>query len=362
MRDAAAIDRVGPGATPARVPDRWAAIWQAGTPLIAPPRMPDALPRQDMSLCLEFVRPPSPRGRPLRLWQGAAEPGRAFALYAMPDLSLRLVHGEIDMSTPAGFAREGETVSLRYRSCARGRGDIVDFVNHDADIRHRRRAGLGHAARLDEMLPRDAGFLRVCHIAAIAEFGLSPTDVPGLSAGTLLPTTAGPMPVERLQPGIDLVTVTGEAMTLRWVDRRPRLCLGRQAPMLLRAPYFGLEHDIRVTPETRVMRDGPAVEYTFGVERVLVRAADLALSPGAFRDRRLAVRQMHHLMLDDHACIAVDRCGVESALLRDVIAAEDSGGARSLSDTDRTPCLPVVDRAGAQALVVASARGRKALS
>jgi hypothetical protein len=359
MRTAPEPGAPGPQAAP---PERWAAIWAAGADLTPPDglRAPEPLP--EMTLCLELALPPLPRRGLVVLWQGLAEPGRAIALCARPDGALRLVHDEVDLQTPPDFARTGETVTLRYRTCARGRGDIADFTNHDRALRHRLRTGAARAARLDEALPRAAGFLSVCHVAAIAGFGLPPTDLPALATGAMLPTGEGPVAVEALRPGMTLRTVAGQRSPLRWVARRSRLCLGRFAPVRLRAPYFGLRQDICVTPETRVMRSGPAVEYLFGHERVLMRAADLTASPGALRDRSVAVRSFYHLLLDEHDCVAVDRCGVETALLADVIAAEDAGPPRNLAAVDRTPCLPVLDRAAAQALVAASARGRRALT
>jgi len=344
------------------VPDRWAAIWQSGEALLAPGRFPDPAPRAELTLCLEVTLPPLGRRGAVRLWQGAAEPGRALGLYALPDGALRLVHGDIDLSTPPDFGRAGETLSLRYRACARGRGDVADVINHDRVQRHRVRAGLPHAARLDEVLPRDDRFLQICHVAAIAEFGLAPTDMPALASGAVVPTAHGPCAVDRLRAGTEVITVSGAALPLRWLERRARLCLGRQAPVLLRAPYFGLDHDICVTPESRVMRSGPAVEYLFGEERVLVRAGDMIASRGAYRDRRRPVRVFHHLMCDDHACVAIDGCGVETALLADVVASEDGQQRFDLVETGRVPCLPALDRAGAQALVAASVRGRRGLS
>lgn len=312
-----------------------------------------------LSLLLEFRMPVVAGPRPLRLWEGAAPPPRAIALYAQRDGVLRLVHGEVDVTTHAGFARTGEMIGLRYLCCARGRADMVEFVNHARGHRQRVRLVVAHAALLDEALPRHPGFLEVCHVAAIAGFHVTSSGLPALAKGALLQTTQGPMPVERLRPDMALVTIDGQAMPLRWMTRRSRLCLGQLAPVRLRAPYFGLSQDIVITPETRVMRDGAAVEYLFGHERVLVRAGDMMSSPGALRDRRMAVRDMYHLMLDDHGCVAIDRCGIETALLSDVVAAEDAGGLRNLSETDRTPCLPALDRAAAQALIAASARGRR---
>ena len=330
---------------------RWAAIWDSGVAVTLDARMAHTRPQSEMTLCLEFTVPPLGQPGPVRLWQGRAETSRAVALYRLPDGAFRLVHDEIDVTTLPDLGRPGETLSLRYRTCARGRGDVVDIVNHDRALRFRERAGLAVVARLDEMLPRDERFLQVCQVAAIACFGVPPTELPGMSGQSVVMTAEGPRTVESLRVGQVMVTATGARMPLRWTEKRPRLCLGRTAPIRLRAPYFGLARDIWVTPETRVVRSGPAVEYTFGTEQVLVRAGDMTASAGATRDRRQAVRDVHHLMLDDHACVMVDRCGIETALLADVIAAGDAALASQLAEVDRTPCLPVLDRAGAQALI-----------
>ena len=363
MSIAADLSRDATACRPAIDPRRgWVGVWDNGAALIAPPAPVDPRPQGAVTLCLELVMPRRRGIRPARLWQGAAAARAAIALYATTEGRLRLVHGEVDITTPPGFAHAGETVSLRYRSCARGRGDIVDLGSHDRGLRHRVRAEVARAARLHEALPRDGRFLGVCHVAAVAAFGLTSGALPALASGTVLPTPGGPVPVERLRAGDVLLTAGGEARTLRWVEPRPRLCLGRAAPVRLRAPYFGLSQDMRVSPGTRILQSGPTVEYNFGHENVLVRAGDLVASPGALPDRRAPVRVFHHLMLDDHAVIAVDRCGVETALLSDVLAAEDGASPRALSQAESTPCLPVLDRAAAQALVAATARGRRALT
>lgn len=339
--------------------ERWAAIWDAGSPLARGDWVRPQAPQAELTLCLEFTVPQGPVSGLVRLWQGQAAPGRALALYRLPEGAFRLVHGEIDLVTGPDLGRMGETLTLRYRSCARGRGDILDIVNHDRPQRHRVRTGFAMAARLDEVLPRDARFLQVCHVAAIACFGLPPSDLPGLSGLAMVRTREGPRAVESLRLGEELVTATGARMPLRWIARRARLCLGRSAPVRLRAPYFGLARDIWVTPETRILRSGPAVEYIFGVEQVLVRAGDMTTIAGARRDKRQALGHVHHLMLDDHACVMVDRCGIETALLADVVAAGDAKLASQLAEVDRLPCLPVLDRAGVQALI--GFKGRRAL-
>lgn len=336
--------------------DGWAAIWHQGQTLVAPVALDQRQPLPEMTLCLEFTLPVLRRRRiSVRLWQGAARDGRAIAIYIMADGALRLVHDGCDLSTAPGFAQGGELITLRYRCCAKGRGDGVDIRNRDRGLRHRQRTGMARAACPDEAMPRDPRFLGICTVAAIARFGLAPCDIPALSAGAMVETVHGPRAVEHLQPGVTLVTTTGEAAPLRWIVARPRLCLGRDAPIRLHAPYFGLDADICVTPETRVLSQGPTVEYMFGEESVLVEAGHLTISRGARPARDRPVRLFYHLMLDDHACVRVNRCGVESALLADVLEAEDGASCdHDPCESDRARCLPVLDRSGAHALVTAA--------
>lgn len=337
---------------------RWTAIWHHEAPVLPlPPHLRASDPLAELTLQLEFTVPPQEPYKAMRLWQGDSDPDLAVALYLMPDAGLRLVHGGVDLSTPAGFARMGETVCLRYRACARGRRDIVDLENTSRGTRHRLRAACDQPICLADVLPRDPRFLHICHIAAIAPFGIGPTNLPGLVEGTRVQTPDGPVPVEHLHQGLRLTTADGSTLPLQWIEARPHLSLGRRAPIRLRAPYFGLEDDIIVTPETRLLRVGPAVEYVCGTEAVLVEAQDLATGPAAQRDQTAPVRMVYHLMLDAHACLLVDRCALETALLADVIRAEDMAPRPFLAETDKTPCAPVLDRSGALALASVAATG-----
>jgi hypothetical protein len=340
---------------------RWTAIWQDGWPLLAPPdHLQPEMPVAQMTLCLELNAPPVRGRKPLRLWQGCGDTGRATAVYLMPEGALRLVHGEVDVATPPDFARAGETLTLKYVACERGRHDSVDIVNADRQLRQRLRTAVNHTLRLADLLPRDAQFLRICHIAAIVPFALPGTDLSGIAAGATVATPDGPVVLDQLSQGDRVLTVDGVSAPIRWIEARPRLCLGRMAPVRLRAPYFGLTYDICVTPETRLLRSGPAVDYICGTDRVLVRAGDIASSPAARREQRHAVRVFHHLMLDDHDCIAVNGCALETALLSDVVAADAMVPRPFLADSDKTHVLPVLNRATAQALVAAGTKGRRA--
>ncbi len=344
----------------------WQAIWGGGKTHLAPPvHCPRSL--RAITLWLELVGPrrPSPRRGQglvrdvaLRLWQGASDGAAAITLYVMPDGALRLVHGEIDLCTDPDTLRSGETVGIRYVACADGREDVFEVTNHDQGRVQTLRSGLGQAASLADALPRAPGFLSVAHVAAVATGVVAASDLPGIESGARIATTGGLQPVEDLRPGDALLDHRGEVHTLRWIEARPRLCLGRTAPLCLRAPYFGLSHNVVVTPQTRLLQSGPIVDYLCGTEAVLATAADLATGRAVLRDRSKAMRLFHHLMLDDPACIMVENSPIETAHLGDVIASGDRSSTRWAAPFagDLMPSLPLLDRAAARALVTAHAR------
>lgn len=344
----------------------WQAIWSDGHLFRAPPATCDA-PLRAMTLWLELIGPREPtplRGQshvrpvPLRLWQGASEGNAAVTLYLLPDAALRLVHGEVDLSTAPDTLRTGETVSIRYVACADGRDDMFEVTNYDQGRIQTLRSGLSVSASLNDALPRVPGFLSVAHVAAVASGAVVAWNLPGIESGALVATPHGPRPVGALRAGDEVLNCNGQTLPLRWIEERPRLCLGRIAPIRLRAPFFGLDRDVVVTPETRLLQKGPVVDYLCGTEAVLASAADLATGRAVLRDRSRPMRVFHHMMLDDPACIMVENSPMETAHLGDVIAVHGRGSSRWAAplEGDLVPSLPLLDRAAARALVTAHAR------
>jgi hypothetical protein len=204
------------------------------------------------------------------------------------------------------------------------------------------------------------GYADAASVAAIATHAVAATDLPGLETGARVDTPDGPVPVERIRAGMKVIGDDGRAQIVRWTDTRERLCLGRSAPVLLRAPYFGLGADTCVTPGTRLKRHGADVEYLAGTDTVLVRAADLAAGPAARFDRSRPLRRFHSIMLDDPACLKVWRCRIETAFLSEVLASQDTVASAARPDAkDCAPSLPLLDRSAARALL---ARGAGAQS
>ncbi|MEJ6391157.1 Hint domain-containing protein [Gymnodinialimonas ulvae] len=343
----------------------WTTIWAEGH-AIRMPRTPLDTALRAMTLWLELTgprRPPHRRGQaadvPLRLWRGqAGDTGSAIQLYLMSDNALRLVHGEIDLCTSPDMLRPGETIGLRYVACHEGRRDVLEVTNYDQGQSQSLRAGLAQTARVSDATPADDGYLNVAHIAAIAPCVVPATDLPGIESGAVVATAQGPRPVDALREGDLLLDDSGATHPLRWIEARTRLCMGRTAPMRLRAPYFGLARDLVVTPQTRLLQSGPVVDYLCGTEAVLANARDLANGRAVFRDRDKPVRTFFHMMLDDPTCIIVENCPIETAHLGDVMALADPqvGLAAAPSARDTTPSLPLLDRATARALLTANSR------
>lgn len=344
----------------------WQAIWSDRRVFRTPPSACDK-PLRAMTLWLELIGPrrPAPRrGRgqardiPLRLWQGASDSDGAICVYLMPDGAVRLIHGEIDLTTAPNTLRAGETLGIRYIACSEGRADVLEVTNHDQDLVQVLRSGLAKVSTLADALPRVDGFLSVAHVAAVASSAISATDLPGVESGALVSTIQGPRPIDSLRPGDELLDDDGAPHALRWIEARPRLCLGRTAPICLRAPYFGLMRDLVVTPQTRLLQTGPVVDYLCGTDSVLATAADMATGRAVLRDRSKPMRIFYHMMLDDPACIRVENSPIETSHLGDVMALGDQSISQSASPMaqDLTPSLPLLDRAAARALVTAHAR------
>jgi hypothetical protein len=347
----------------------WQAIWNEGR-IMRNGRVPHDRPLPDMTLWLEMTGPTRPstrqrrgprrkEGIPLRLWRGwAAEAGRAITVYLMADNAIRLVHGDIDLCSDPDMMRPGETVGLRYVTCHEGRNDSLEITNYDRGFCQSLRTGLAHRATLAEAYPAHDGYLKTAHIAAVAPCVVPATDLPGIEGGALVSTVQGPRPVETITEGDLVFDAAGETHTVRWIEERPRLCMGRNGPMRLRAPYFGLERDLVLTPETRLLQTGPVVDYLCGTAAVLARVGDLANGRMVFRDRQNPIRTFFHIMLDDPACIMVDGGHVETAHLGDVMALGDPllGPSANPSPRDMTASLPLLDRATARALLTAHSR------
>ncbi|MDJ0825195.1 MAG: Hint domain-containing protein [Rhodobacter sp.] len=147
---------------------------------------------------------------------------------------------------------------------------------------------------------------------------IEPVGLPaGIVEGALVETASGPRRIETLQPG-DLVVTEGRGYApVRRVIHRELPAAGRFRPVTLYAPFFGLNRDLTVAQDHRLMIRGADAEYLFGADGVLVEARHLARTAAApVRDRQATVAYVQ-VVLDHHDCLMVSGAWVESLYLGD---------------------------------------------
>lgn len=134
----------------------------------------------------------------------------------------------------------------------------------------------------------------------------------GMIASTRVATPAGPRRIDELSAGDLVLDAQGRTAKVRHV-------LKTDAPrnaFLLRAPYFGLDQDVVLAPEQKIVVTSDTAEYLFGEETVIVPVWSLSdgRKVGHFETR--SSDKMYQLQLDTPAPMAIGRCAV-SALYKD---------------------------------------------
>lgn len=99
--------------------------------------------------------------------------------------------------------------------------------------------------------------------------------MPTLLPSTPLATPWGYKDASALHRGDTVITRDDGVVPVLQQVRRTVPARGSFRPIRLRAPYFGLQQDIIVAPDQRLIIDGPEVEYLFSQEAVLVPARHL---------------------------------------------------------------------------------------
>ena len=145
------------------------------------------------------------------------------------------------------------------------------------------------------------------------------TVVPCFTPGTKIKVLGGERPVEDLRVGHKVLTRDNGFQTIRWIGQRALGC-----DELLRNPEYypieiaagalgnGLpERAMRVSPQHRMLIEGPGAQMYFGTEEVLVAAAHLTCLPGV---RRVEPDELVyiHLLFDRHEIVLADGAWSES--------------------------------------------------
>ncbi|WP_161594643.1 Hint domain-containing protein [Marimonas lutisalis] len=110
---------------------------------------------------------------------------------------------------------------------------------------------------------------------------------------------------------------------------------GSFRPVRLRAPYFGLQSDIVVAPDQRLVVGGSEVEYMFGREAVLVPARHLVNGISAIAVSGPPVVRYTQVILPAHESVIAAGCPVESLYLGRIRRKADRLSESLLAGIDR---------------------------
>ncbi|SLN11052.1 hypothetical protein ROJ8625_00236 [Roseivivax jejudonensis] len=131
-------------------------------------------------------------------------------------------------------------------------------------------------------------------------------------SGTLIDTPSGPRPVEQLKAGALVVTadggwdcVTWTASTLVKLDNSSMA----HAPVVVKKNALGSgcpNRDLFVSPQHRILLDGPEIELNFGTPEVFFKARDLIDGEGVQQTFRRGLVRYHHVLLSSHQVIVAN--------------------------------------------------------
>lgn len=182
---------------------------------------------------------------------------------------------------------------------------------------------LGLAAFFDGLPPqnRELWIARITTTAR-AEARASMVQEPGgvicFTPGTRIATPDGPKLVEDLVAGDMIQTKDDGAQPVIWCGAKrmtgARLyAMPKLRPIRIRAGALGVDRpdgDLLVSPDHRLLVEGPAAQALFNEPEVLVRAEDLLDQPGVLVDLTLKEVCYVHLLLERHQILFAN--GVES--------------------------------------------------
>jgi hypothetical protein len=138
-------------------------------------------------------------------------------------------------------------------------------------------------------------------------------QIPCFTAGTLIRTPRGEVPVERLRAGDLVLTLDDGPQPLRWVGQQRVPARGAFAPVVIRAGTFGAHRTLTVSPQHRILVRDAAAELLFGEAEVLVAAKDLVDGSRVFV-REGGMVDYVHLLFDRHQVVFSEGMASESFL------------------------------------------------
>jgi len=130
--------------------------------------------------------------------------------------------------------------------------------------------------------------------------------------GALIATPNGARDVADLEVGDLVVTRDHGLQPIRWIQSRTVHAISKFAPIRIRPGVLtGLERDILVSPQHRMLFEGYRAELLFGESEVLVAAKHLVDGKAVTQDEGGHVTYIH-MMFDQHEIVYADGAATES--------------------------------------------------
>lgn len=155
------------------------------------------------------------------------------------------------------------------------------------------------AEGLGPLAPRLSDMKALCRPSArrhpsVLWFGVTrgavlPDPGPWIGTATAVLTDRGYIPAGQLRPGDKIETVENGQVPLLRLHRTIAPSRGTCAPVLLRAAYFQTHRDLLISADQPILYSGPATEYLFAEDEVLVPARHLVDGRAALWDDRRSV-------------------------------------------------------------------------
>ena len=179
----------------------------------------------------------------------------------------------------------------------------------------------------DEVCNGDTGFLQKyittqANVSHTVTDGLGNSDVgyttintvPCFLAGTVIDTARGPLRIDDIAPGDLVLTRDHGYQPVRWAGRKSHECSDRTAPVQIESGTFGLHGKLVVSPQHRILIEGPKTELLFATPEVLVSAIHLIGHAGVRRWPKDRTVTYVHLLFDQHEVLRSNGIWSESYL------------------------------------------------
>lgn len=228
-------------------------------------------------------------------------------VYFIPDNTFP-VSGDGSAVNPPPYASSGGTVAGTA-----GHDQVIDDqeAGPDRDILLLGTfANLSTPAAIDN---RDAGFSDTVTLDDGSLLNFSEIEnIICFTPGTLIATPHGARDIATLQRGDRVVTRDHGLRSIRWIQRRTVPAVGCFSPIRIRPGVVtGLERDIVVSPQHRMLFQGYRAELLFGESEVLVAAAHLVDGVSVTQEQGGNVTYIH-MMFDEHEIVYAEGAATES--------------------------------------------------